>query len=152
MRDMREIKPARDVIFVASTGHEIGYRGIEVFTERRPELVKESRAWIHLGANIGAAQQPGNTLQASDNEMETMLANAMTAEGLAINRKVPRGTIPGGEAGVIHRGGGRYMSLIGSNSLFHNPSDRGPEAVDSRAIARFVRALTAVAQSLAGEG
>jgi hypothetical protein len=152
MRGMREMKPARDVIFVASTGHEIGYRGIEIFTERRSKLIKGSRAWIHLGANIGAAQQPGTTLQASDNEMEAMLANAMTVEGLDINRRVPRGTVPGGEAGVIHRGGGRYMSLIGSNSLFHNPSDRGPEAIDSRAIARFVRALMAVAQSLAGKG
>jgi hypothetical protein len=152
MRAMRGFKPARDVIFVASSGHEIGYRGIEIFTERRLALVKGSRAWIHLGANIGAAQQPGNTVQASDDEMETMLANAMMVQSLAINRRVPRGTIPGGEAGVVHRGGGRYMSLIGSNSLFHNPSDRGREAIDSRAIARFVSALTAVAQSLAEEG
>jgi hypothetical protein len=143
------MKPARDVLFVASSGHEIGYRGIEIFMERRPELIKRSRAWIHLGANIGAAQQPGNTIQASDDEMETTLANGMAAAGLAIDRRIPRGTIPAGEAGVVHRGGGRYMSLIGANALFHNPADRGPEAVDPSVITRFVGVLTSIARTLA---
>jgi hypothetical protein len=149
MRGMRGMKPARDVLFVASTGHEIGYLGIETYCERRPQLIKRSRAWIHLGANIGAVQEPGNTVQASDDEMETMLASRMTAAGLAINRRVPRGAVPGGEAGVVHRGGGRYMSLIGDNALFHNPADRGSEAVDPSVIARFVAVLTPIAKSLA---
>src|SRR5262249_34137088 len=35
IRAMRGMKPARDVLFVASSGHEIGQRGIEIFTERR---------------------------------------------------------------------------------------------------------------------
>lgn len=149
IRGLQETKPARDILFVASSGHEIGYRGIQVYTERRPELIKQSRAWIHLGANIGAAQQPGNTLQASDDEMEALLAKGMTKAGLPINRRVPRGTVPGGEAGVVHRGGGRYMSLIGANALFHNPADRGPEAIDPNVIARFAEVLTGIARSLA---
>ncbi len=70
MRVMRDARPARDVLFVASSGHEIGERGIEVFIERRPGIVTGATAWIHLGANIGAAQGPGNRLQASDDEME----------------------------------------------------------------------------------
>jgi hypothetical protein len=81
--------------------------------------------------------------------METTLANGMTAAGLAINRRIPHGTIPGGEAGVVHRGGGRYMSVIGTNALFHNPADRGPEAVDLSVIARFVAVLIPIAKSLA---
>jgi hypothetical protein len=84
---MRDTKPARDVRFVASSGHELGYRGIEVYAERHPDLIRRSRAWIHLGANIGAAQQPGNTIQASDDEMESVLSKGMTASGLAINRE-----------------------------------------------------------------
>jgi hypothetical protein len=150
MRAMRGMKPARDVLFVASTGHELGQLGIEIYVERRPGLIKRSRTWIHLGANIGAAQQPGNTVQASDDEMENMLAKGMAVAGLEINRRVPRGTVPGGEAGVVHRGGGRYMSIIGSNALFHNPADRGPEAVDLGVIARFVAILTPIAKTLAG--
>jgi hypothetical protein len=142
-------KPARDVLFVASSGHELGQLGIETYAERRPDLIKRSRAWIHFGANVGAAQDPGNTIQASDDEMESMLAERMAAAALAIDRRVPRGTVPGGEAGVVHRGGGRYMSIIGRNALFHNPADRGLGAIDSNVIARFASVFTSIAKTLA---
>jgi hypothetical protein len=112
-------------------------------------LIKRSRAWIHFGANVGAAQEPGNTIQASDDEMEALEAENMTAAGLKIDRRVPRGTVPGGEAGVVHRGGGRYLSIIGRSALFHNPLDRGPQAVDPAMIARFAQAFTAIAKKLA---
>jgi hypothetical protein len=69
MRAMRDARPARDVLFVASSGHEIGFRGIEVFIEGRPGIVTAAKAWLHLGASIGAAQGPGNGLGASDDEM-----------------------------------------------------------------------------------
>jgi hypothetical protein len=149
MRAMRGMKPARDVLFVASSGHELGQLGIEIYAVRRPGLIKDSRAWIHFGANVGAAQEPGNTIQASDDELEAMLAGQMTAAGLKINRRVPRGTIPGGEAGVVHRDGGRYMSIIGASALFHNPADRGPDAVDPSTIARFAEIFTTIAKTLA---
>lgn len=150
MRALREAKPARAVEFVASSGHELGQRGIEVYAERRPNLIKQARAWIHFGANIGAAQEPGNNIQASDDEIEALLAKSMTAAGLSIDRRVPRGTVPNGEAGVVHRGGGRYVSMIGRNALFHNPADRGPEAVDVEMIARIAAAFAMVAKDLAG--
>ena len=149
MRALRVAKPARDVLFVASSGHELGQRGIEIYAERRPALIKQSRAWIHFGANIGAAQDPGNNIQASDDDMEDILSKGMLAAGLSIKRRVPRGTVPGGEAGVVHRGGGRYMSIIGRNALFHNVADRGPEAVDVQVIARFAAVFAAIAKNLA---
>jgi len=149
MRALVPSKPVRPVLFVASSGHELGQLGIEIFAERRPKLIKEAHAWIHLGANIGAAQEPGNMIQASDDEMENLLANAMAGSGIRIDRRVPRGTVPGGEAGVVHRGGGRYMSLIGRSALFHNPADRGPDSVDVAAIARFAAVFTAIAKGLA---
>ena len=150
MRTLRDSKPARDVIFVASSGHELGQRGIEIFVERRPELMKHSRAWIHFGANVGAAQEPGNNIQASDDDMEAIEAKSMLAAGLTIDRRVPRGTVPSGEAGVVHRGGGRYLSLIGRSALFHNVADRGPEAVDVAMIARIAMVFTGIARELAG--
>src|SRR3954454_9186374 len=77
MRAMREAQPVRDVMFVASSGHELGHLGLDDFMARRPGLVSGAKAWIHLGANIGAAQGPGNNLQASDDTMEKMMADAM---------------------------------------------------------------------------
>ena len=149
MRATRAAKPARDVLFVASSGHELGHLGLDAFIERRPGLVPAAKAWIHLGANIGAAQGPGNNLQASDDEMESMMAEAMTKAGLRIDRRHPRGAVPRGEAENVHRGGGRYISIIGNNDLFHNPSDRGADAVDLKVIERFASAFAMVATSLA---
>jgi hypothetical protein len=103
---------------------------------------------MHFGANIGAAQDPGNTVQASDDAFEKMLADAMSAAGLAVTRKVLRGTVPGGEAEVVHHGGGRYVSVIGRNALFHNPADRGWGAIDVDVVARFTDAFFRVARSV----
>lgn len=72
----------------------------------------------------------------------------MTAMTLRIGRRNPRGTVPGGEAEVVHRGGGRYVSVIGSNALFHNPDDRGPEVVNVGEIARFAQMFATVARRL----
>jgi len=149
MGAMRDAKPFRDVVFVASSGHEIGHRGIDDFIERRPGIVSRAKAWIHLGANIGAAQEPGNCLQASDDEMQPMMTQAMAKIGLRIDQRVPPGKMPRGEAGNIHSGGGRYISIIGNNALFHNTSDRGPDAVDLTIIERFATAFATIAKSLA---
>ena len=149
MRATRDARPVRDVLFVASSGHELGHLGLDAFIERRPGLVPAAKAWIHLGANIGAARGPGNNLQASDDEMELMMAEVMTRAGLPIDRRLPRGAVPRGEAENVHRGGGRYISIIGNNELFHNTSDRGADVIDLRVIERFAGAFAMVATSLA---
>lgn len=148
MRTLRTPRPARDIIFVASSGHELGHLGINAFIDARPGIVLKSAGWMHFGANIGAAVEPGTVIQASDDDSEKILADAIEPAGLAITRRNPRGTVPGGEAEAVHRGGGRYVSVIGRNALFHNPEDRGPQAIDPAAIARFIDAFTAVARSL----
>jgi hypothetical protein len=150
MRAARDAKPVRDVLFVASSGHELGHIGLDTFIERRGGLVPGAKAWIHLGANIGAAQGPGNILQASDDEMESMMAEAMTRAGLRVDRRLPRGAVPLGEAVNVHRGGGRFISIIGKNDLFHNPDDRGPDVIDLNVIERFASAFATVATSLGG--
>jgi hypothetical protein len=149
MRAIRQAKPVRDVLFVASSGHELGHLGTDNFIERRPGLVPKAKAWIHLGANIGAGQGPGNYLQSSDAEIETVAANAMADAGLRIDARVLHGTVPRGEAENIHRGGGRYISIIGKNDLFHNPDDCGPDAVNPNMIERFATAFAVIATSLA---
>ena len=77
-----------------------------------------------------------------------MMTEMMTKTGLQIDQRVPLGNMPLGEAANIHRGGGRYISIIGNNALFHNTSDRGPEAVDLAVIERFAAAFAVVTKSL----
>jgi hypothetical protein len=150
MRTLKGGRPARDIVFVASSGHELGHLGINAFVDARPGIVKNSVGWMHFGANIGAATDPANTVQASDDAFEARLTTAMAPAGLSVDRRVPRGTVPGGEAEVVHRGGGHYVSVIGRNALFHNPEDRGATTVDPVVIARFVDAFTSMARALAG--
>ena len=35
---------------------------------------------------------------------------------------------------MVHRAGGRYVTLVGSNPLFHLPQDRWPHAVDAATV------------------
>jgi hypothetical protein len=171
IRELSDAKPARDVVFVASSGHELGHLGINAFVDRRPGIVSRSVAWMHLGANIGAANavvaQPaanpttavapsaslpaarGNTIQSSDDAMQRVLERALAAHNLSVGVRMPHDRVPGGEAEVVHRGGGRYVSVIGSNLLFHNPEDRGSGVSDASVIARFVDAFASIATDLA---
>jgi hypothetical protein len=134
---------------VASSGHELGHLGINAFVDGRPGIVAGAVGWMHFGANIGAATEPGNRLQASDDMLDDMLSREMSRSQLSVNQRIPRGTIPGGEAEVVHRGGGRYVSIIGLNALFHNPEDLGPQAIDSAVITKFSTAFASLATGLA---
>jgi hypothetical protein len=172
IRELRQATRARDVVFVASSGHELGHLGINAFVDKRPGIVSRSAAWMHFGANIGALhansasspanpttaippsaslpQARGNTIQSSDDAMQRMLEQALGAHNLAVGVRMPHDRVPGGEAEVVHRGGGRYVSVIGSNLLFHNPADRGSAVSDAQVIARFVDAFVGIATELVG--
>jgi hypothetical protein len=141
MRSLTATKPVRDCLFVAFSGHEISWLGIDDYLKRRPDLVKRARAWIHFGANVGAPRKP-NMINASEDALEHWAAAAMEAEGLTVNRKATRGSTPFGEAAIVHRGGGRYVALVCDSEVFHHASDRWPEAVDVTALARYVRAYS----------
>jgi len=149
MQALRTSPPRRPVWFVASSGHELGHLGINAYIERRSGIATNAVAWLHLGANVGAATDAANTLQASDDHLDALLSEAMTAVGLNVDRRAPRGRVPSGEAEAVHRRGGRYVSIIGGSALFHNPQDRGPDAVNPDAVARFAQAVTALARQLA---
>lgn len=122
---------------------------MQAFIERRPALVRAAHAWIHFGANIGAKEAP-NRIQAFDDELESRAVTALSKAGLAVNDKAKRDVIPFGEAGNIHRGGGRYVSLLcPGNPYFHHPADRWPMAVGVAAIARYAAAVADLVVTLA---
>jgi len=65
--------------------------------------------------------------------------------------ETPVGTRARGEARNIFDGGGRYVSLLGGNGLFHHPDDRWPDAVDAERLAKLAQAFCALAVDLARE-
>lgn len=150
MRALAAARPARDCIFIASSGHEIGHIGLDHFLDENSKLVPNARIWFHFGANIGAAVEPGHRLQSSEDELERISLEEFEKTGAKIDEKIGRGTVPFGEAGNIHRRGGHYISIVGRNGMFHSPDDRWPSAVDIKMVAKFASAFSQMALRFAG--
>jgi hypothetical protein len=126
IRVLAAATPARDCLFVALSGHELGFLGIEPYIKRRPDLIKRAHAWIFFGSDIGSPRRQ-NRIQASDDA---------TARG---------------EAGAIQRGGGRYFTVVCPSDFFHSPADRWPDAVDVGLLARYAQAFANGALQLANQ-
>lgn len=139
----------RDVIFTANTGHELGHIGLDDFLERNHDLLEAAHMWIHLGANFVAKHGAGVRLQYSDAEARASFAPLLADAGVTPAQETPMGTRPLGEARNVFDGGGRYVSILGGNGLFHHPADTWPDAVDLDAAAAWIRALCNLAVEIA---
>ena len=74
---------------------------------------------------------------------------AMEKEGLIVGARAGRGSVPRGEVGTLHRGGGRYVAVVCGTDVFHHAADRWPDAVDVALLARYARAFANGALQLA---
>jgi len=140
-------RPDRTVRFIASSGHELGHLGLESFLHEEAALIAGAAAWVHLGANIGAAGGVVR-LQSSSDEIEAIVSAALERADAPLGGRVPRGRVLG-EARNIHAGGGRYVSLLGTNPLFHNPDDLWPAAVDLPVVESYAAATSDLVLKLA---
>jgi hypothetical protein len=68
--------------------------------------------------------------------------------GQALGVVAPKTLVPTGETRDVHGAGGCYVTLVGSNPLFHLPDDRWPHAVDPDAVTRVAAAAAAVVVKL----
>ena len=143
--------PARNCFFVALSGHELGYLGMDAYLKSRSALIKHARAWIFFGSSIGEPRQP-NLIHASDDALEQWTVAAMEKEGLTVNAKAPHGSHARGETGAVQQGGGRFVTLACGTEVFHNVADRWPEAVDVANLARYARAFANGVLELAQQG
>jgi len=146
LRALRDQPPAGNVTMVATTGHELGHIGLDDFLERRPALILGA-TWLHFGANIGAAGSK-LTLQSPQDDLRALAGAELAQAGHPADGVSPKTQVPFGESRAIHHAGGRYLTLIGSNDLFHLPQDRWPAAVDVGAVARLSTACARIAVAL----
>lgn len=138
------------VLFVSSSGHELGHLGIDAFIARRSGIVKRARAWLNLGANIGAVTVSTDVrLQASDDELDTVITDALMVEGIVVAQRASQNAIPSGEVESVRRAGGRCATVMCGNLLFHNVKDCGLKVTSPEAVERFSRAFITVTRSLA---
>jgi hypothetical protein len=147
LRGLIAAPPACTVVFTANSGHELGHLGLDDFMARRPRwerpISEGGATWIHFGANIGAADGE-LLLQSASDDLRQLTEVELVRAGQAPGRVAPKTLVPSGETRDIHRAGGRYVTLVGSNPLFHLPQDRWPYAVDSDVVTRVAAAAAAL--------
>jgi hypothetical protein len=140
--------PTRDVVFTANTGHELGHLGFDEFIAQRPGWDQPSGAtWLHYGANLGAFGS-WLSLVSNDEALRRVGLAALASAGQPPDDIPWPSTPPSGETRDIHKAGGRYLTLVGTNRLFHLPQDRWPDAVDVPAVARIAAASAQMALAL----
>lgn len=147
VRTIAVSKPDRDVIFTANTGHELGHVGLEYFLSQNPDLARDAHAWVHLGANF-ASYESQIRIQYSDDRLREKFVKHLTENEVAIASEVAGDVRPGGEARNIYDAGGSYVSLLGSNELFHHPDDRMSNNVDLKAVIRTRNAIVELVSEL----
>jgi hypothetical protein len=144
-------RPRCDVVLTANSGHELGHVGLDDFIARRPgwdrPAAQGGAIWLHWGANLGAA---GGTLavMSADDELRALAVAQLAGAGQQPDALAPATQVPSGETRDIHLAGGRYVTLVGSNPLFHLPQDRWPHAVDAPAVARIAAAAARLVVAL----
>jgi hypothetical protein len=151
LRALIAAPPACNVIFTANSGHELGHLGLDDFMARRPgwerPISEGGVTWIHFGANIGAANGE-LSLQSASDDLRQLAEAELVRAGRAPDVVAPKTLVPSGETRDIHRAGGRYLTLVGSNLLFHLPQDRWPQAVDTDAVTRVAAAAAGLVVKL----
>jgi hypothetical protein len=146
LRALLAAPPAMDVVLTANSGHELGHLGLDAFLAQRPGWEHDA-LWVHWGANLGAAGGRLTVMSTSD-ELRGLAARELTRAGQAPDVLAPGTQVPSGETRDIHRAGGRYVTLVGSNPWFHLPQDRWPHAVDVTAVERIASAAARMVVAL----
>lgn len=136
MRAISESRSGFETWFIAFAGHELGHLGLNRFLKHTAIDPAEPLAWLHFGANIGGASDPGVRVAASTrDDLFTAVECLLQAK---VEQVVPaqEGRLLGLEAVALHDLGGRCISLLGGNAFFHMLEDRWPHAVDVSAVAK----------------
>ena len=141
MRDLVANPPQREVIFTANSGHELSHLGLDQMLHENPSLARDAFIWIHLGANFAASDSEVR-LQYSSQDIKNLTRRHLDRESLTPGIETPLENRPLGEARNIFDAGGNFLSLLGSNPLFHHPDDRWPNAVDLATTARWTDAFS----------
>lgn len=137
---------ARGVVGLATCGHELGHIGAHQAFAAEPALATEAPLVIHLGANLGAAEDERLTVRSNVPAMAERMAGLLADAGYPrAPLEVATGGKANGEAHEIEARGGRYLSLIGKNPWFHAPEDRWPISVDCARAGAIARAVSAMA-------
>jgi hypothetical protein len=139
------------LVFLATTGHEVGFLGLEALIEAKGDWFTGADAYVHLGASLGAptgVENPDGTvtvtpvppagLGAHDSEnpfLETSTATAFAAAGQPL-ANTPMHVSGGGEQVYAWQEGVPEIAVNGGSLWFHTAADL-PSVVDPGIITRL---------------
>jgi hypothetical protein len=133
----------RPVSLVLTTGHELGYLGGFEFTS---SLEQGPVGVIHIGSCVGACNSELITytnLAADQYRAIENIVTDITEKIISVARPLET-TNWVGESECWARFGCPVLSIAGSNSLFHTPEDRLPEATNHEFLAHTFQVLAAL--------
>ena len=132
------------IVFVATSGHEIGFLGLPLFMQEHPSWFSAAQAYVHLGASIGAAQlaeaPDGSIVRAPVGDQsrlfyvsENPLLVGGAQEAFAGTATLTGSSSPAvrnvGEQAYPYHQGVPIVSISGGSYYFHTPGDQ-PSGVD----------------------
>ncbi|MPZ32915.1 MAG: hypothetical protein GEV13_18315 [Rhodospirillales bacterium] len=146
--------PDVDLVFVATSGHEVGHGGMEHFMRDGAPRPDGTLAWAHFGASLACfAWRRDGGRWFTDREVDTrqrlvLSSQAMEASVARRFRNIVATPVAGARAGigelrdVLAAGYPRFFGMAGSHTFFHTAADStettGPEILEPvvRAFAR----------------
>lgn len=134
VRSLAVAHAPRGLVFVATSGDELGQIGLRAFMSRYPDLDRHAFGWIRLGPNIGTR---GSAISIDGSTREWM--DALRHE-LRVDAVRFAGDATGGSA-LADEGNGLILNAA-HGPLFHLPTDQLPAAVDLQQINAASRALS----------
>ena len=138
--------PDADLVFVATSGHEVGHGGMEHFLHDGAPSPDATLAWAHFGASLacfGWRRDGGRWV--TDRQVDTRLRLVLSSQALeaSVSRRfkdIVATPLTGTRAGigelrdVLAAGYPRFFGMAGSHTFFHTPADSaattGPEILE----------------------
>ncbi len=136
-----------DLVFVATSGHEIGHGGMEYFMRDGAPPPDKTVAWIHFGSSL-ACQDTLDKAILSSNSLAPLVGRHFAAVG-GTHLAGERAAI--GEMREVHAAGyPNFLGMAASHKYFHTPADdasrTGPELLAPMAAA-FAGAMAELAST-----
>ena len=138
--------PDVDLVFVATSGHEVGHGGMEQFLHEGAPSPDTTLAWAHFGASLACfAWRREGERWITDRQVDTrqrlvLSSPAMEAAVMRRFKDIAATPLVGTRAGVgelrdvLAAGYPRFFGMAGSHTFFHAPADSaattGPEILE----------------------
>lgn len=148
--------PDADLVFVATSGHEVGHGGMEQFLQAGAPPTDATLAWAHFGASLACFEwRREGTSWATDRKIDTHQRLILSSEAMkeVVARRFAGITATplsgaGARLGELRDVGAagypRFFGMAGTHTFFHTPADTaattGPEILEP-VVRAFVQTL-----------